>query len=302
MAKDDTADDRNLKQARFAPYLMSAPGLLCLYLFFLVPLVTLLKIALSVRVESGSSAVDFQWQWSNFTDAFTKFGPELGRAFIYAAIATMVCVVIAYPIAYFIAFKSGKWANLLLGLVMVPFFTSFLLRTIAWQSLFADSGPVLGILSRLHLVGATDAIGLTTDGKIMNTPQAVIGGLVYNFLPFALLPIYVSLEKVQVNLIDAAADLYSSFGRTFRTVILPLSLPGVFAGTLLTFIPASGDFINNTLLGNAAREPVIGGVIQSRFLQAGDFPTASAISLVLMVLITAAVLIYAKFLGTEDLA
>ncbi|MCC6226032.1 MAG: ABC transporter permease [Microthrixaceae bacterium] len=302
MAKDDTTDDRSLRKARFAPYLMTLPGLLCLYLFFLVPLVTLLKIALSVRKESGSSDVDFQWKWSNFSTAFTDFGPHLERAFIYAAIATVVCVVVAYPIAYFIAFKAGRWANLLLGLVMVPFFTSFLLRTIAWQSLFADDGPVLGIIDSLGLLGATDAIRLTTNGKIMNTPPAVIGGLIYNFMPFALLPIYVSLEKVQVGLIDAASDLYSSFSRTFRSVILPLSMPGVVAGTLLTFIPASGDFINNELLGNAAREPVIGGVIQSRFLDAGDFPTASAISLVLMVLITAAVLIYAKFLGTEDLA
>ncbi|MET0144032.1 MAG: ABC transporter permease [Ilumatobacteraceae bacterium] len=301
MAKD-APDDRTLRDARFAPYLMSLPGLLCLYLFFVVPLVTLLKIALSVRTESGSTNVDFSWEWSNFSKAFTDFGPQLWRAFAYAGVATVFCVLLAYPIAYFIAFKAGKWGNLLLGLVMVPFFTSFLLRTIAWQSLFADSGPVLGVMDTLHLIWLTDALHITTDGTIMNTPAAVIGGLTYNFMPFALLPIYVSLEKVQVNLIDAASDLYSNFGRTFRKVILPLSLPGVFAGTLLVFIPASGDFINNELLGNAARQPVIGGVIQSRFLDAGDLPTASAISFVLMAMITAAVLVYARFLGTEDLA
>ena len=298
----DATDDRTRRNSRFAPYLMSVPGLLCLYLFFIVPLVTLLKVALSVRTTSGSTNIEFSWEFSNFTKAFTDFGPQLWRAFIYAGVATALCVLIAYPIAYFIAFKSGKWANLLLGLVMVPFFTSFLLRTIAWQSLLADNGPVLGIVSALGLTGVTDALHLTTDGKVMNTPPAVIGGLTYNFLPFALLPIYVSLEKVQVNLIDAAADLYSSFGRTFRKVILPLSLPGVFAGTLLTFIPAAGDFINNELLGNAARQPVIGGVIQARFLDAGDLPTASAISFVLMAMITAAVLVYARFIGTEDLA
>jgi spermidine/putrescine transport system permease protein len=296
------SDDRTKRHARWAPWLMSFPGLLCLYLFFIVPLLTLFKMALSVRVESGSSNVDFQWEWSNFTTAFTDFGEQLWRAFVYAGITTVACVVIAYPIAYFIAFKSGRWANLLLGLVMVPFFTSFLLRTIAWQSLLADNGPVLGFTDALGLTGLLDALNITTDGKIMNTPPAVIGGLVYNFMPFALLPIYVSLEKVQVNLVDAAADLYSSFARTFRKVIFPLSLPGVFAGTLLVFIPASGDFINNELLGNTAREPVIGGVIQARFLDAGDFPTASAISVVLMVLITALVLVYARFLGTEDLA
>ncbi len=301
MAKDDT-DDRDKRTAKYAPYLMNLPGLLCLFLFFIVPLVTLLKIALSVRVESGSSNVDFEWKWSNFSTAFTDFGDQLWRAFAYAGIATLLCVLIAYPVAYFIAFKAHRWANRLLGLVMVPFFTSFLLRTIAWQSLFADDGPILGVARTLQLSGLLDALHITTDGKIMNTPPAVIGGLTYNFLPFALLPIYVSLEKVQKNLIDAAADLYSGFGRTFRKVILPLSMPGVFAGTLLTFIPASGDFINNELLGNTAREPVIGGVIQGRFLEAGDFPTASAISFVLMAIITAAVLVYAKFLGTEDLA
>jgi spermidine/putrescine transport system permease protein len=259
-------------------------------------------MALSVRVESGSTDVDFQWKWSNFSAAFTEFGEQLWRAFAYAGITTVLCILLAYPMAYFIAFKAGKWSNLLLGLVMIPFFTSFLLRTIAWQSLFADAGPLLGIADALGLTGLLDALHITTDGKIMNTPPAVIGGLTYSFMPFALLPIYVSLEKIDPGVINAASDLYASFGRAFRKVILPLSLPGVFAATLLVFIPASGDFINNELLGNAAREPVIGGVIQARFLDAGDFPLASAISLVLMAIITVAVLIYAKFLGTEDLA
>ena len=293
--------DDTQRRAKFAPYLMSLPGLLCLYLFFIVPLVTLLKIALSTRVESGSTNVDFGWEWGNFAKAFTDFGPQLWRAFAYAGVATVLCVLLAYPIAYFIAFKAGRWANLLLGLVMVPFFTSFLLRTIAWQTLFADNGPILGIVDALSLSGVTDALGVTTDGRIMQTPVAVVGGLTYNFLPFALLPIYVSLEKIETNLVAAAADLYASFPRTFRRVILPLSLPGVFAGTLLTFIPASGDFINNELLGNASRQPVIGGVIQARFLDAGDLPTASAISFVLMAMITVAVLVYTRFLGTEDL-
>ena len=297
----DVTDNRTLRKSRWTPYLLSFPGLLCLYLFFLVPLLTLLKIALSVPVERGSSLVDFTWEWENFSKAFTDFGEQLWRAFAYAGVATVLCIVIAYPLAYFIAFKAGRWRNLLLGLVMVPFFTSFLLRTIAWQSLFADNGPVLSVARTLHLIGVLDFLHLTTDGKIMNTSAAVIGGLTYNFLPFALLPIYVSLEKIQTNLIDAASDLYSSFPRTFRTVIFPLSLPGVFAGTLLTFIPASGDFINAHLLGDV-KKPVIGGVIQARFLQSGDYPTAAAISLVLMAIITAAVLVYARFLGTEDIA
>jgi spermidine/putrescine transport system permease protein len=299
VAAADTGD-RTQKDGRFAPYLMSLPGLLCLYLFFIVPLVTLLKIALSERRERGSSRVDFVWAWDNFSKAFTDFGDQLWRALIYAGITTVVCILLAYPLAYFIAVKAGRWRNLLLGLVMVPFFTSFLLRTIAWQSLFADNGPVLGIAETLHLVGVLDFLQLTTEGKLINTPTAVIGGLVYNFLPFALLPIYVSLEKIPSDLFDAASDLYSSFASTFRRVIFPLSLPGVFAGTLLVFIPASGDFINAHLLGDV-QKPVIGGVIQARFLQAGDYPTASAISIVLMLIITVMVLLYAKFLSTDDL-
>jgi spermidine/putrescine transport system permease protein len=298
MAAD--AEDRTLRKSRWAPYLLSMPGLLFIYLLFLVPLVTLLKIALSVRESPGSSQVDFSWEWSNFSKAFTEFGDQFWRALLYAAIATVLCILLAYPLAYFIAFKAGRWRNLLLGLVMVPFFTSFLLRTIAWQSLFADNGPVLGIAESLHLVGLLDAIGVTTDGKIINTPAAVIGGLTYNFLPFALFPIYVSLEKIPTNLFDAASDLYAPFASTFRRVIFPMSLPGVFAGTLLVFIPASGDFINAHLLGDV-NKPVIGGVIQARFLQAGDFPTAAAISLVLMAMITFMVLVYARFLGTDDL-
>lgn len=298
MATD--ADDRTLRRRRWTPYLLSAPGLVVIYVFFLVPLVTLLKIALSNRVERGSSKVDFAWQWGNFTDAYRDFDSQLWRGLLYALVTTVICILLAYPLAYFIAFKAGRWRNLLLGLVMVPFFTSFLLRTIAWQSLFSDNGPILGVVDTFGLQGALDAIGVTTDGKIINTPTAVIGGLVYNFLPFALLPIYVSLEKIPTNLFDAASDLYSPFASTFRRVIFPMSLPGVFAGTLLTFIPASGDFINQHLLGDV-NKPVIGGVIQARFLQAGDFPTAAAISLVLMVMITAMVLVYSRFLGTDDL-
>jgi spermidine/putrescine transport system permease protein len=298
MATD--ADDRTLRNAKWAPYLLAAPALVVVYLFFLVPLVTLSKIALSERVERGSSRVDFGWEWGNFSKAFTDFGDQLWRALGYAAVTTVVCILLAYPLAYFIAFKAGRWRNVLLGLVMVPFFTSFLLRTIAWQSLFSDNGPVLGVAESLHLVGVLDFMQLTTDGKILNTATAVIGGLVYNFLPFALLPIYVSLEKIPPNLFDAASDLYAPFGSTFRRVILPLSLPGVFAGTLLTFIPASGDFINAHLLGDV-NKPVIGGVIQARFLQAGDYPTAAAISIVLMAIITVAVLVYARTLGTDDL-
>jgi spermidine/putrescine transport system permease protein len=271
------------------------------FVFFIVPLITLLKISLSTKPDRLLPNYDFTWEWGNFSTAFTDFGSQLLRSFVYAGIATFFCVLIAYPIAYFIAFKAGSYRNILLGLVMVPFFTSFLLRTIAWQSLLNDNGPVLGVIEAFSADGMLDRIGLLDDGRLLNTQIAVIGGLTYNFLPFMLLPIYVSLEKIDTRLIDAASDLYSSFRRTFTKVILPLSMPGVFAGTLLTFIPATGDFINATLLGNP-NTTVIGNVVQTQFLNRNDYPTAAAISFVLMAIITVLVLIYAKFLGTEDIA
>ena len=300
MAKDDTGSDRNLRTGRRVPYALALPGLAWLYLFFLVPLVTLLKVALSTKPDPNLPQYDFTWEWSNFTTAFTDFRPQLFRAFEYAAIATVLCILIAYPIAYFIAFKAGRWRNIMLGLVMVPFFTSFLLRTIAWQTLFADNGPILWVVDTLHLTGILDFLHITTDGRIINTQTAVIGGLTYNFLPFALLPIYVSLEKVDKRLVEAAHDLYSDFGQVFRKVILPLSMPGVFAATLLTFIPATGDFINARLLGSPSTT-VIGDVVQNQFLGRNDYPTAAAISIALMAVITAGVLVYAKFLGTDEI-
>jgi spermidine/putrescine transport system permease protein len=302
MAADTTAaDDRSLRAGRRIPYVLLIPGMLFTFVFFVVPLITLLKISLSTKPDRLLPNYDFTWEWSNFTTAFDDFGTQLLRSFVYAGIATVLCLLIAYPIAYFIAFKAGRWRNVLLGLVMVPFFTSFLLRTIAWQSLLNDNGPVMGIIEALSFDGILDRLGILDNGRLLNTQTAVIGGLTYNFLPFMLLPIYVSLEKVDIRLVDAASDLYSPFGRTFRRVIFPLSLPGVFAGTLLTFIPATGDFINAELLGNPNTQ-VIGNVVQTQFLERNDYPTAAAISFVIMALITAMVLVYAKFLGTEDLA
>jgi spermidine/putrescine transport system permease protein len=294
-------DDRSMRSGRKIPYLLLLPGMLFTFVFFVVPLITLLKISLSSKPNALIPRYDFTWEWSNFTTAFSDFGTQLLRSFAYAGIATLLCLVIAYPVAYFIAFKAGQWRNILLGLVMVPFFTSFLLRTISWQTLLADNGPVLRVINALSAERILDAIGLLSDGRLLNTQVAVIGGLTYNFLPFMLLPLYVSLEKIDIRLVDAASDLYSPFRRTFRTVIFPLSLPGVFAGTLLTFIPATGDFINASLLGNP-NTSVIGNVVQTQFLNRNDYPTAAAISFVLMAIITLFVLVYAKFLGTEDLA
>jgi len=294
------ADNRSLRSGKKIPYVLVIPGLAFLFLFFIVPLITLFKISLSTKPNRLLAEYEFTWEWGNFTTAFDEFGAQLIRSFVYAGIATVLCLLIAYPIAYFIAFKAGSYKNIVLGLVMVPFFTSFLLRTIAWRSILADQGPVMDFLRAISIDGMLDSIGLLQDGRILNTDLAVVGGLTYNFLPFMLMPIYVSLEKIDIRLMDAASDLYSPFAATFRRIILPLSLPGVFAGTLLTFTPATGDFINARLLGNP-NTSVIGNVVQAQFLSRNDYPTAAAISFVLMAIITVAVLIYSSVLGTEDL-
>jgi spermidine/putrescine transport system permease protein len=293
---------KGLREGRRTPYLLALPGLLFLFLFFVVPLIALFEMSLSTKPDRFLPQYAFTWQWSNFARAFTEFGPHLARSFAYAGIATLLCLAIAYPIAYFLAFRAGRLRGLLLGLVMVPFFTSFLLRTIAWQSLLADAGPVLRLLRALALDGLLESVGILESGKLLQTEAAVIGGLTYNFLPFMLLPIYVSLERIDTRLLDAAADLYSSFARTFRKVVLPLSLPGVFAGTLLTFIPASGDFVNAELLGSTESRRVIGNAVRAQFLNRNDYPSAAAISFVLMALIIVAVVAYARFLDADDLA
>lgn len=294
------ADEGTTRKGRFAPYGLISPGLLWLILFFLVPMWTLLKIAVSTKPNPYLPEYDLTWRWQNFGDAIDRFRPELIRSFEYAGTATLLCILIGYPLAYYLAFKAGRWRPLLLGLVMVPFFTSFVIRTIAWKTILGSQGPLLAMLERLHLVGVTDALHLSDQGTFLYTPQAVIGGLTYNFLPFMVLPIYVSLEKIDVRLLDAARDLYSSPAAAFRRVVLPLSLPGVFAGTLLTFIPAAGDFINAELLGNV-RTGMIGSQISKLFLRESNYPEAAALSFIFMAIITVGVLIYAKVLGTEEL-
>jgi spermidine/putrescine transport system permease protein len=286
---------------RLAPYGLLQPGILWLALFFLAPLWSLAVMSLSTKDSRFDLFPDFTWDFQNYVDALTDFGPQFQRGFLYSGIATVLTIIIGYPLAYVIAFRGGRYKNLLLGLVVVPFFTSYLIRTLAWSALLADRGPIVGVLERVGLVDLLEALNIMDNGRLMNTPAAVIGGLTYNFLPFMILPIYVSLEKVDVRLVDAAKDLYSSATRAFRKVVLPLSLPGVFAGTLLTFIPAAGDFINAEFLGNP-NTTMIGNSIQDQFLVQNNYPLAAAMSFVLMIIITVAVLVYTKFLGTEDRA
>jgi spermidine/putrescine transport system permease protein len=287
----DAPDAR--RSGGWAPYALLSPGVLWLVLFFLVPMATLAQMSLSAKRGRFDFDPAFSWEWENYRQAFERFGEHFARSFLYAGVATAACLLIGYPLAYYIAFRGGRAKNLLLGLVVVPFFTSFLIRTLAWQNLLADEGPIVGALRHLPFVA--------DDFKLLSTPWAVMGGLTYNFLPFMVLPIYVSLEKIDARLLDAAGDLYAPPARAFRSVVLPLSLPGVFAGGLLTFIPAAGDFVNAKFLGSP-QTLMIGNVVQDRFLVQLDYPVAAALSFILMAIITVGVLAYAKFLGTEGLS
>jgi spermidine/putrescine transport system permease protein len=286
---------------KLAPYGLLKPGMLWLALFYLAPLFTLLRLSLSTLPSRFAVEAEFGPSFDNDVTAYTDFAPQFQRAFTYSAIATVLTILIGYPLAYVIAFRGGKYRTLLLGLVVIPFFTSFLIRTIAWQSILSDQGFVTKAIDAVGLTWFFEASNIMENGKLINTPAAVIFGLTYNFLPFMILPIYVSLEKINVSLVDAAKDLYSTSVSAFRKVVLPLSLPGVFAGTLLTFIPAAGDFINALYLGNP-NTTMIGNSIQDQFLVQNNVPLASAMSFVLMFIITVFVVIYSRFFGTEDLA
>jgi spermidine/putrescine transport system permease protein len=285
---------------KIAPYGLLKPGMLWLALFYLAPVITLLRLSLSTLPSRFAVEAEFDWNLGNYSRAFTEFGPQFTRAFLYAGTATVLTIAIGYPLAYVIAFRGGRYKTILLGLVVIPFFTSFLIRTIAWRSLLSDTGQVVQLVETIRLSGLFEQIGIMDNGRILNTPGAVIGGLTYNFLPFMILPIYVSLEKVDPRLVDAAQDLYSTSLSAFRKVVIPLSLPGVFAGTLLTFIPAAGDFVNALYLGSP-NTTMIGNSIQDQFLVQNNIPLASAMSFVLMAIITVFVLIYSRFFGTEDL-
>jgi spermidine/putrescine transport system permease protein len=278
------------RRRRLAPYLLLAPGLAWLIVFFVVPMYYLANTSL----QKGSLEVGytFSWAWSNYSNAITTYHAQLFRSLEYAGIATLIALLVSYPLAYWIAFRGGRWKNLLLLLVIAPFFVTYLIRTLAWETILADDGTVVSILRSIGVLGP--------QGRVLATSGAVIAGITYNFLPFMVLPLYVSLEQVDGRLLDAAHDLYASRVRSFLRVTLPLSLPGVFAGTLLTFIPAAGDFINAQLLGTP-QQYMIGNVIQSKFLQLTDYPQAAALSFFLMAAVMVAVLVYAKLLGTDRL-
>ncbi len=275
---------------RATPWLLLAPGILWLFFFFIIPSFQMFLTSIS----TGSITDGFKLTFSAdaYQTALTKFSKQFINSLIFGGLATLLTFLVGFPLAYTIAFRGGRYKNLLLFLVIAPFFTSFLIRTISWKIILGDQGPVLGPLKDFGVVPQ----GLT----LLYTPLAVVAGITYNFLPFMVLPLYVALEKIDPRLIEASKDLFATNWGAFRRVTFPLALPGVFAGTILTFIPAIGDWVNAELLGNTQTK-MIGNVIQDRFVNQGDYPTAAALSFILMAGILVSVAVYAKFLGTEQL-
>jgi spermidine/putrescine transport system permease protein len=280
----------NLRR-RLIPYGLLTPGVLWLLIFFLVPMYFMGQMSLRSGIPNTPEGFTFSWDFSNYTEALSGRGEQITRTFFYAGSATILALLIAYPLAYAIALKvNPRWRLPLLFAVIAPFFTTYLIRTVAWETILADNSPVVDILKTLHVI--------PQDGRLLATSGAVISGLTYNFLPFMVLPIYASLERIDTSLIEAGKDLYASARQAFLRVTLPLTMPGVIAGVLLTFIPASGDYVNAAFLGGA-NNTMIGNKIQSTYLVESDYPKAAALSFLMMAAVLAIVFIYIRFAGTE---
>lgn len=277
------------KHPRLTPYLLLAPGVLWLAFFFLIPLCFLGYQSLQSGIYPN---FEFTWAFSNFADAFSDYRAQFFRSFLYAGLATIACLLLAFPLVYWIAFRAGPWRNLFLLFIIAPFFVTYLVRTLAWLNILASEGPVVGFLRTIHILGA--------DEGLLYSTFAVVSGITYNFFPFMALPLYVSLEQIDPRLLEAAKDLYASSTQAFLRITLPLAAPGIVAGTLLTFIPAAGDFINAALLGTP-KQTMIGNVIQAKFLESLDYPTAASLSFILMGAILVALLVYARLVGPERL-
>ena len=275
------------------PYLLLLPGFAFLFTFFILPIINLAQTSTQTPISGGDTGQYEQTlAFSNYIQAFVDNKEQFGRSFIYATLATVFALAIAYPLAYAIAFKSGKYKNILLVLVVAPFFTSFLLRTVAWKQILGEEGFVVPGLRALNIIGP--------QTTLTSTSVAVVAGMTYNFLPFMTLPLYASLERIDPRTIEAAGDLYANGLTAFRRVTVPLSMPGVVAGTLLTFIPAAGDYVNAAILGSPNTK-MIGNVIESRYFKIVDYPTAAALSFTLMAAILILVTLYIRKAGTEEL-
>ena len=275
------------------PYLLLLPGMVFIFTFFILPIINLAGTSTQTAKEGGDTGVYEQtFRFANYIDAFVENKEQFGRSFLYATIATVLALVIAYPLAYAIAFKGGKLKNLMLVLVVAPFFTSFLLRTIAWKQILGEEGFVVPPLRALGII--SESTTLTSSAV------AVVAGMTYNFLPFMTLPLYASIDRIDPRTLEASGDLYANGFTTFRKVTLPLSMPGVVAGTLLTFIPAAGDYVNAAILGSPQTK-MLGNVIESRYFKIVDYPTAAALSFTLMAAILILVIIYIRKAGTDEL-
>jgi spermidine/putrescine transport system permease protein len=266
------------------------PGGAWLLLFFLIPLVFLA----SVSLQTGNLFDGFRFTWHvrNYVDAIDRYRVQFLRSLLYASIATAITLVASYPLAYWIAFRGGRHKTTFLFLLLLPFFVSFVIRTLAWRFILSDDGMVLGTLKDWHL--------LPQSFHVLATPTAVIAGIAYNFLPFMALPLYVALDRIDRSVVEAAHDLYANRLQVFLRVILPLSIPGVFAGVLLTLIPAVGDYVNAFILGGT-KTTMIGNIIQLEYLTNFHYPVAAALSFVLMIGLLIGVFAYARVLGARSL-
>jgi spermidine/putrescine transport system permease protein len=286
-------EDRVLaRRKKLVPYALLAPGGLYLLVLFIIPLILMVYTSL----QSGgilSGGFSFTWEFSNYTDGISQYQQFYVRSIIYAGIATIICIALAYPMTYWIAFYGGKRKSSILFLILLPFFVSFVIRTIQWKFILGDNGLLFGPLKNLGL--------LPQNFRVLTYPSAVIAGIVYNFLPFTALPLYVSLERIDKRLVEAAKDLYATRWESFRKVVLPLSMPGIFTAVILTFVPATGDYVNQQVLGGTGTT-MIGTVIQEKFLVSNDYPEAAALSVILMIGMLVIAIAYAKILGTEDAA
>jgi spermidine/putrescine transport system permease protein len=275
---------------RLAPYLLVLPGGGWLALFFLVPVVFLLSISLQTgNIEEGFRLT---WRFGNYVDAVRQYHTQFARSLVYGGVATVVALLVSYPLAYWIAFRGGRYKNTFLFLLLLPFFVSFVIRTLAWRFILSDDGIVLGTLKSWHM--------LPQSFHVLATSTAVVSGIAYNFLPFMALPLYVSLERIDRRIIEAAQDLYANRAQAFLRVVLPLSVPGIFAGVLLTLVPAVGDYVNASILGGT-RTTMIGNIIQQEYLQNLDYPTAGALSFILMAGLLIGIFLYARVLGTRNI-
>jgi spermidine/putrescine transport system permease protein len=277
------------RRGRLTPYLVGLPGGLWLGIFFVVPI--LVMLSLSLQSGNAEEGFRFTWAWSNYADAWEFYHTQFVRSIIFGLIVTVLCLVLAYPMAYWIAFYGGNRKSTYLFLILLPFFVSFVIRTASWKFILNDEGFVFGPLK--------DAGLLPADFHILATSTAVIGGLTYNYLPFMVLPLYVALERIDPSLVEAAYDLFASRAQAFRRVVLPLSLPGVFAGVLITFVPVTSDFVNSGILGGT-QTTMIGNVIQTEYLTNNQYPLASAMSFMLMAALLIGIFAYARALGTEQ--